>query len=83
MTRMDDDQQYVAVAVGDRDDEAARVTFALRDEDGIMRHISLTAALVLCVWVAMAGQATAQASAVNLSRGCTPMRRVRRTSRPS
>ena len=29
-----------------------------------MRCITLTAALVLCVWVAMAGQATAQASAV-------------------
>ena len=29
-----------------------------------MRYISLTAALVLCLWVAMAGQATAQASAV-------------------
>ena len=28
-----------------------------------MRHIALKAALVLCVWVAMAGQATAQASA--------------------
>ena len=29
-----------------------------------MRHITLTAALALCVWVAMAEQATAQASAV-------------------
>lgn len=29
-----------------------------------MRHVTLTAALVLCVWVAMVGQAMAQASAV-------------------
>ncbi len=29
-----------------------------------MRHITLTAALVLCVWVAMTGKATAQVSAV-------------------
>ncbi len=28
-----------------------------------MRHITLTAALVLCAWVAMVGQATAQTSA--------------------
>ena len=64
MTDMDDGQQYIAMTVGDRDYGAERVTFALRDENGIMRHISLTAALVLCVWVAMAGQVAAQASAV-------------------
>ena len=64
MTDMDDGQQYIAITVGDIDDQAARVTVALRDEDGSMRPISLTAAVVLCVWVAMAGQVAAQASAV-------------------
>ncbi len=64
MTDMDDGQQYIAMTAGDRDYEAARVTFALRDENGIMRHISLTAALVLCVWVAMAGQATGRGNRV-------------------